>query len=349
MELYNFLVKSANEGLKMQNKNGSVPAGHNGPWSDPDTPVRNTSNWLKLFCFVYKKTNERKYLDALKKATNYLLSEKSRPYDKTFYCRTNRDKNKSNGLIGQAWVLEALIESYRILKKDKILKTMEKVYLLHNFDYKKNLWYEINIDGSIRKICGTYNQQLWFAVMGLELFKLSHNDMIKKRIDTFINNMNSHFKVYNNGIIKHKIEESNSPLKKLKSNINNLRKKDLSLGYHSFNLYGFALLKQNYPNLKLWKSKKFIKSLEFIETEKYKKDIKKNKYGFCYNVSGIEVAYVLSVFKKNSEKQQKYWLKKQFQRNYDFNKNLLCKNTYDPETLSARLYEASRLENLKIF
>jgi len=56
----------------------------------------------------------------------------------------------------------------------------------------------------------------------------------------------------------------------------------------------------------------------------------------------------LQSFFPNSEEKQKYWLEKQFTRNYDFDKNLLCKNTHDSETLSARLYEATRLNNIDL-
>jgi len=68
----------------------------------------------------------------------------------------------------------------------------------------------------------------------------------------------------------------------------------------------------------------------------------------AYNVAGIEMAYILKTFKKNSEKLQKYWLEKQFKRNYNFKKSMLCNNTDDSETLSARIYEATRLDNLEL-
>lgn len=348
MKIETILLKSAQRGLTVQRGDGSMPEGHNGPWNDVDTPVRNTANWLKLFLFAYKKTGKQDFLISSKKALEYLLSDKSMPFNLAFYCRKN--KRKINGLIGQAWALEALIDSYLAFKESNILKTILDVFLVHRFDFKKGLWHEINLDGTVRDIGGAYNQQLWFAVIGSKILKVERNLEIKKRLDNFLNNFDSNFFTHQNGAIKHILIKRDNLFRKLNSLrlLCSGRIEELSLGYHSFNLYALALLRESYPELFFWQSEKFQKALKFIETEEYKKNIKKNKYGFGYNVTGIELAYALNKFVPNSENLQKYWLEKQFKKNFDFKKNLLCKNTCDPETLSARIYEAIPLNDLII-
>ena len=40
--LYECLIKSAKKALSLQQNDGSMLAGHNGSYFDPETPVRNT-------------------------------------------------------------------------------------------------------------------------------------------------------------------------------------------------------------------------------------------------------------------------------------------------------------------
>lgn len=44
-KLWDLIAKSAKRGIKLQAEDGSMPAGHNGPHNDPETPVRNTAHW----------------------------------------------------------------------------------------------------------------------------------------------------------------------------------------------------------------------------------------------------------------------------------------------------------------
>jgi len=81
--LYECLTKSAIKALSLQQKDGSMPAGHNGPYNDLETPVRNTGHWLMTFLKVYEITKEIRFLNAATKALCYLLSKQVRPRDKT--------------------------------------------------------------------------------------------------------------------------------------------------------------------------------------------------------------------------------------------------------------------------
>lgn len=360
LKLYHLILKSAASALGKQEKDGSMPQGHNGPWGCYDTPVRNTANWLKLFLFAYRETGDEAFLSAGKKSLNYLLSEEARPYNASFYCRRNDDRNKTNGLIGQAWVLESLIESYAVFNNPEIISVAKDVFCLHEFDETKGLWYEIKLRGEVQDLCKTFNQQLWFAAMGDRIARIEQNPAIEKRVQIFLKKLAVNFNVYGDGLIKHVIAGKSNSLNRLKrlkrfrkSSVldrhkNSLLQYNISLGYHSFNLYAFALLKETHPDLHFWSYSKFKKALRFIETREYVKKLEDNEYGFGYNVAGIELAYILSVFMENSVDKQKYWIEKQFQKNYNFRENLLNRNTCDPETLSARLYEASRLSNIEL-
>jgi len=76
-----------------------------------------------------------------------------------------------------------------------------------------------------------------------------------------------------------------------------------------------------------------------------------NKYAFSYNPVGFEISFALDVFSNlipNSNFILHECAKKQIEEHYSFEKELMCKNTTDPNTLAARIYEATRLQNVEI-
>ena len=73
-----------------------------------ETPVRNTAHWLITMLKAYEISNETKFKDSAWRAVQYLLSPSARPMNATFFCRTNPEKDFCNGLVGQAWIIEAL-------------------------------------------------------------------------------------------------------------------------------------------------------------------------------------------------------------------------------------------------
>ena len=54
-------------GLKILSQNKNMPSGHNGPYLDPETPVRNNAHWAMLFIKSFSLTKDEKYLLAAKK------------------------------------------------------------------------------------------------------------------------------------------------------------------------------------------------------------------------------------------------------------------------------------------
>ncbi|MFW6016905.1 MAG: agl cluster protein AglQ, partial [bacterium] len=145
-------------------KKGYATPGHNGPYQDVETPVRNTAHYLLAYSNLYKYYEDDKYLKVINRSADYLMKSINRPNDATFYCRDKDNKDKSNGLMGQAWVIEALCGAYETLNEKKYLDLAEKVFLLHPFEH--GFWKIVDTDGSVKKIDGTFNHQLWFAAAG---------------------------------------------------------------------------------------------------------------------------------------------------------------------------------------
>jgi hypothetical protein len=354
MNLYGLLTQSATQALTLQKRDGSMSPGYNGPHHDPETPIRNTCHWLITFLKVYEITKDKKFLKASKKCINYILKEKSK-YKYNLPHRNIEGKDQCNGLIGPAWTMEALIIASKQLNRKDLSDLASEIFLLHKFDENKGLWHRTEVDGKDLNIDWTFNHQLWFAAIGSMLDKEQYPE-VHKQVQTFIDKLDRNFTTYKNGLIWHKVALIPFSIKGLKTILSSIKTKTISkereiyraIGYHQFNLYAFGILKENYPSILFWDSQKFKKALTFLKTEEFEKGLEDNKYGFDYNVAGIEIAYVLQEFEENSKDLQKHWLKKQLKRNYDFKKNMLSKNTEDGLTLAARLYEVTRVGDIDL-
>ena len=134
VKLYDLLLQTASQGIELIDPvKGHMPPGHNGLYHDPETPVRNSSHWLITFLKAYEISGEEQFCNAAHTLVEYLGGEELRPGSTTFLCRTNPQKDSCNGLIGQAWVIEALVEAYRVLKIPEALSLAEELFLLHPF------------------------------------------------------------------------------------------------------------------------------------------------------------------------------------------------------------------------
>ena len=81
MLLVDLIIDIANNIVKIQNKDGSLPEGHNGPYFDQETPVRNTAHWLITFSRCYHLTDDIKFKNKVYETAEYIYSKKVRPFN----------------------------------------------------------------------------------------------------------------------------------------------------------------------------------------------------------------------------------------------------------------------------
>lgn len=353
MNLKIFLLKIGQEQLKQK----KIYPGHNGPYDDKETPIRNYGHWLITFSKCYELTKNEEFKNKVKELAKYFLSKEARPGNASFYHRKNRNKDKCNGLIGQAWSIEALVRASEILNNDRYLRLAEEIFESHSFNKKLGLWYKLSIKGKILNIDKTFNHQLWFAACGSLILKKKKNRKIKSKINIFINELDNNMKLMNSGLIFHPIKRKLNPkenkrllskeffnfLKKIKGNLKNIYK---SKGYQTFNLYGFALMKKYFDKNKFWKSWQLKNSLKYILKDNFNNYIEDNKYSYPYNAPGFEIPYILYVFRnysKNSFKVSQDYFQNQINKTFNSKTWRFDKNTPDPYVLTARVYEITRL------
>ncbi|MEX0770570.1 MAG: hypothetical protein WD035_07550 [Balneolaceae bacterium] len=355
IKLYDLIVRSCEAGLRLQNtQKGFMPAGHNGPYQDPETPVRNTSHWTILFLKAYDISKENRFLEAARKALDYLGGQEARPMGKTFHHRTHPAKDTCNGLIGQAWTCEALVYAGEFLDEKKYIDLAGEVFLLHPFDRECGAWQRVAVDGMTLPYDRTFNHQLWFGAIGSQLSE--HNEDVREQVIRFTDLLPVHLQVYRSGLIYHplilrfslkqKAEELKRLIRQGAGNRKALAHK--AIGYHLFNLYGFSLIYKQMPELAIWKDRNFRKALRYAASGEFRHLLPSNPYGYAYNPPGIEMACVMDTFGTGDQKQQAEWVEKQLKHSWNDESNFMERNTKDPLTLSARLYEAVRLPNLEI-
>jgi len=369
MKLSSIVSQVADGHLTTIRNDGSMPAGHNGLYRDNETPVRNTSHWLLTFSSLYCITNDDRFKDAAVRTSTYLTGSDARPSRGSFFHRETEKKDRCNGLIGQAWTIEALTVAASAFGRTELADSAEEVFLLHPQDQRTGLWKRVEINGQTLPFDATFNHQLWFAAAGGLLANLpSTLDRIDAQVRTFLDELETNLRLYPSGLIYHPLKPTGSPKRLLhlmradergRIGVTFLtssvplpsRRRDLkwkAIGYHAFNLYAFALLKQQYPDHNFWETPKWKRALEYVTTSEYRDAVWRNEYGSPYNPVGFEVPFAMEVFGIGTTEERRQLITKQLDRHYNIDTNRMDRNTPDEETLTARIYQATRLEDLSL-
>ncbi len=337
MDLRRLLLSTASEGIDLQSNDGSMPAGHNGPWNDQQTPVRNTAHWAVIFAYAYDLTNHQQYLEACKRCIRYLHSEDARPSGETFIHRRESKKDNCNGIVGQAWCIESLSMVDEIINEVECKGLAKHVFLKHPFDHSRGLWKTVETDGTVFDIHGTVNQQIMFAASGSEL--ASESREISEMVSRFLNELDSNLDTYPSGLIRHTGCQHRGIKRRIWRVINE-DKKNVAKGYHSFNLYALGVLKENFPNHRFWDSETIKRIIEYTQSIDYKHDLLDSVFSFVYNPTSFEIMYFFTLI-DGCEFNPEYWMEEQDYRSVGNNQLMSC--TSDRETLLARTYQVIRI------
>ena len=332
--------------VNKQFSDGSFPNGHNGPYGDEETNVRNTAHWLITMSILIRKYGMQKYDKPARKALAYLLSGPARPMGAAYFNRKNPFKDSSNGLVGQAWVMESLNEAHKALHDARALQVARDVYNQHKFEEMTDCWLILGVDGGYRNYDLTYNHQLWFASIALEVFR--EDEPQYQQALCFFDNASKNLDCYHDGIIFHG-SKLNSWRNIRKFGLINMvqiirtytkwrKLREKSVGYHTFNLFAFCRIYKLIPQHNFWRTRKWQKIYQVVSTKTFWETIRSNNYGWAYNNPGVES---LSVnFLENQEKSNAEFLREIINNSYnDKNGSLMDKQTDDSETSNARVYE----------
>jgi hypothetical protein len=355
LSVHDLIVRSATSGLALRDRRtGAMPAGHNGPYHDPETPVRATAHWLILYLKAFELSGAPTFRTAAQEAARYLLADDHRPARATFWHRSSTTKDRCNGLIGQAWTIEALAIAAPKLEMEELATLAREVFDLHPFDDTTTLWTRVEIDGTILGIDQTFNHQLWFAAAA----SLLDHPPARERARRFLDRVPTHMTQTSSGVIAHPLASRGlrrtawqwiTRLRSPRHSLNNRRSLPLkAVGYHAFNLYALAMMRGVYPDHPLWRTALIDRALAYAQSPSFADALDRNPYGYPYNPPGLELPFVFESFARGTRSLQEAWLKRQLERCLDPETALMSRGTEDPATHSARLYEATRLPDLQL-
>ena len=366
MEEYLYkLKKIADYHINKFYNQGYANKGCNGLYKDIDTEMRNTAHWVVTYSILYNIFKEKKYYDIVLKFGEFLLKDDNYGKNGAAICRINSNDD-TNGVIGQAWVIEGLLACYDITQNLNFINKAIKIFDSQKFVEEIGLWRICCSNGKDVGYDYVYNHNLWFAASGSLILQRVNVENIRKKIIRFLECSKYTYGVQPSGCLYHLVNLNKNIVGKIKFRLKmcltdfNIGKfQDLNYlekGYHLFDLYGFAILKNKFPNNEEFNSFKLNKAISYGENKETINKLKMfkdfmNKYSFPYNSPAFEYPYVSMMLGKNYDDNfAKQLLDFQFSELFDESTMMFSKNNEDPETLTARMYELMRFfqeRNLK--
>lgn len=350
LSLKDIYLEVCTQALSTQRKDGSMPAGHNGPYRDPETPVRNTSHWGIAFGKAYDISQNEAFLSASKRCFDYLLNNREFRAAHTFVHRNKAGKDSCNGLIGPAWNIEALLEAWCRFSEAAYLELALRLFDLHPFDRRSALWHRVDPDGRTLSVDGTLNHQLWFYAVSLGLAE--HISQVSKQAQSiFEYRLDDHLAVATNGRIRHPIW---SNFRLLKEVLRALAKPKQSramrikeVGYHCFNLYALGIVEQNKASVLAALQGKLQQALAYLSSPEFAELLPLSPYSYAYNPPGFELPVIAELFQLAPEAREfaNQALQDQIRLTYNRKMRDFSLDNPDPQTLTARIYELARLPN----
>lgn len=310
-------LKASVETYILENLSKDI-SGHNGPYRDKETPIRYKAH---MICFLCNTDPEIRYKEQVKLLVAQILSSDYNLQNGFFINRFKEGKDQVNGVIGIAWIIEAF--SLATIKynfdetKDYLHQVEEKIPFIQT----RALWQgPVNNHPTGWKTDNNFNHQLWLAY-SLILKSKALNIDVSTNVKLFFSKINHNLNVRKSGLIAHSIRNESKfkgILKDVRDRIKGLllgkTKNYKENGYHLFNLFAFARIKQEGFSYLFENNLLFQKALRYCnnellhnslnnnheETDFYylspPSNLRYNRYGIHYNVSGLEYLVIKSIF-----------------------------------------------------
>lgn len=328
--------------VTINNNISFVPGGFNGPYFDIESPVRNTAHWCVTYTKLAVKLEDSEFKEIAHKLARFLTKDSSFIKNGIYVHRQKRGKDWSNGIIGQAWAIEALAIASRELKIKELKLSALEVASKFPFDWKVGAWKRIDPRTNKAAIDYTLNHQLWYAAALSELDDTHHNEYIHR----FLTVLNTGgMRTGADGRVVHLMHARSlkALVLRVRYALTRIRNgkplRDKEIGYHLYNLHPLSRLKKKFPSHPFFSSNTLCVALKYSEEESFHKSLDNNRYAYPYNSPAFEFPLIKDTF--NLKVDTSFFLKKQIEKTYiryDFGCGFYL-NCPDPMTLNSRLYE----------
>lgn len=272
--LKDVVIDRCRSGLERQQIDGSMLAGTNGAYGDVDTPVRNTSHWLYLFCFAYKATQDEEFRAGAEAALEYILACRNACVGGIVMRHAPR-KDATNGILGPAHVVEALLQASAVLGRAEVRELAINYLERHSYNKELNCWNSLAPAGEILPPDLTFNHQLYFAAVAAQC--AAGSPMIKESVECFLDGMRHSLGVRPNGRIQHMLQVPSGKAVSWKASLRKLVRRESGNDdenrerrYHLYNLYAFALMQMNGYAVAKQLGEKWLRIVTYTESTAYR-------------------------------------------------------------------------------
>jgi hypothetical protein len=322
-----------------------MPAGHNGPYFDVETPIRNTAHWLTLFSILYGVTAKWEYKARAERLFAYLASPGFARNGAAYTHRQKPGKDRCNGVIGAAWVIEALVRFGRNVGNDGALELARHIAAACPFDAAQAAWKRLDPVAGVTTIDATYNHQAWLAAAIAEA-----DASLAERAKLFLDrSIEGAFRLRPNGRIDHlmylrgalnRAAQIKHALRSVKDAGKVSEKED---GYHLFVLFALARLKRVFPAHPFFSTEALRRSLRYVAEPVFVEKLANSHYAYPYNAPGFELPLIVAAFRSVEPALQtvdcSFVYDQQNRRTFSTAVGLHVDGCPDPCTLAARAYE----------
>lgn len=337
---FRFLDQGLANLIYLDDNTAFAPGGQNGPHFALETPVRNTCHWLAAFAIGYRIRPSSRYLQAGTALYRWLVND-CVFHKSGYYVVRQAGRDWCNGVIGNAWLIEALVRAGSYLQIEQARQTAEALYITNRFDAAVGAWHRYDPLNKKYSIDFTLDHQSWFACAASDLGKHSE-------VEQFLSAcQRGAFRVRQSGRIAHLYYAWNirGILFRMFFFYREHRIADfiaeLEEGYQHYTLLPFARLFQRHSAHPFFKSEEFERAVRYVGPA-WLKAVATSRYGYQYNAPGFELPVIIGAFEAKAGltwADMQIVLEQQMNLVGNKNQNLCAKNNPDPLTLSARIYE----------
>ena len=311
-----------------------VAGGNNGPHNALETPVRNTAHVLEALRCI-QKAGIRVDMDVIIGLEGWLLS--CGFFKDGAYLARQSAGDHVNGVIGPAWVIQALVTTPTAIRYKELHQRSELLASKLTFDKRSRLWKRFDPFTHKESIDYTLDHQIWLAA---SLASAGFNTDIKAFMDGLLDNKNMYFRdngrfhhiardrTFKNTLLNYKYEHSGEHIS------------DVENGYHMYHLFALALIYKYNGHHALFDTCNFHRSISYLEDNFDL--IMDSTYGTSYNNPGLSFPLIYKIFGDYfsiSEADVISRVKQSLRASSGLESDLIPWGNCDPVTSYSRYYE----------
>jgi hypothetical protein len=219
---------------------GSGEAGCNGPYRQQVTPYRAVAHALALTRLASERGHPTVAASCTARGAAVLKSVVE--HSAFVRNRSGQGLDEFNGLIGQTWIAEGLLEAYKLNNDKELVNTAADLWCRLGMS-ERNLW---NLPGPVAKPSLSLNQQIYHCYVGLKLDQASGDPDIRLQCEKFITAIGREVRTTTAGRLRHTLRGAPTLRGRASSARTDLRESAVpfylrrQLGYNPYAIGGLA-------------------------------------------------------------------------------------------------------------